>query len=313
MPADIAADVTSSSVTQQLRCGVIVMGRLKQPTVQTRRVVGQALSKLAAQLEQGMSQGFRTYLKAMARFHRYSSCNVLLIAMQQPTATRVAGYRTWQKLGRQVRQGERGIQIMAPVVHRMKTTEGADEEDDEDTEILSGFRPTHVFDVSQTEGRPLPEPSRVQGNAEEHLNRLEAWVVRQDIKLEYAPWLGPTEGMSTGGRILLYSRLDASQAFSVLVHELAHEMLHQQEKLPKTVRETEAEAVAFVVCEASGLESSTASSDYIQLYRGDKEMLLGSMKRIHRTAGEIIRGIGVGDGITLGSAVPPHEQVGVAA
>ena len=119
--------------------------------------------------------------------------------------------------------------------------------------------------------------------------------------------------MSTGGRILLHSKLDAGQAFSVLVHELAHELLHQKEKLPKTVRETEAEAVAFVVCEAVGLESSTASSDYIQLYRGDKEMLLASMKRIHRTAGEIIRGIGVGDGLADNAGGPQEAMMGVAA
>jgi len=288
---------------------VIVMGSFERPAAQTHRVVGLALSKLTGQLEMGMSESFKTYLTAMARFHRYSPCNVLLIAMQQPNATRVAGYRTWRKLGRQVRQSERGIQIMAPVAHRVR----AEDEDNKDTEIISGFRPTYVFDVSQTEGRPLPEPSRVQGNAEEHLNRLEAWVVRRGIKLEYAPWIGPAEGMSTGGRILLYSMLDASQAFSVLVHELAHEMLHQEEKLPKTVRETEAEAVAFVVCEAVGLDSGNSSSDYIALYRGGKEMLLGSMKRIHQTAGEIIRGIGVDDGRTVDVTEPLEAKVGVAA
>ena len=218
----------------------------------------------------------------------------------------MAGYRTWQKLGRQVRQGERGIQILAPVVHRTKTTERVDEEGD-DTEILSGFRPTYVFDVSQTEGKALPVPNRVRGDPGEYLNRLEAWVVRHRIKLEYAPWIGPAEGMSTGGRILLRSRLDAGQAFSVLVHELAHEMLHQDEELPKTVDETEAEAVAFVVCEAVGLESNTASSDYIQLYRGDKEMLLNSIKRIHRTAGEIIKGIEVGERQSMETEQPPRS------
>lgn len=308
---DTAAGATSSSATQQLRCRVIAMGRLKEATAQTHHVVGQALSKLAEQLEKGMSEGFRTYLRAMVRCHRYSPCNVLLIAMQQPNATRVAGYRTWQKLGRQVRQGERGIQILAPVVHRTKKIEPVDEEKDEDTETLSGFRPTYAFDVSQTEGKPLAEPDRVQGDPGEYLDRLEVWVVRQGIKLEYAPWIGLAEGMSTGGRILLHSKLDAAQAFSVLVHELAHEMLHQEEKLPKTVRETEGEAVAFAVCESVGLESSTASSDYIQLYRGDRETLLNSMKRIHRTAGEIIQAIGVGEGLADNTAGPREVKMGV--
>jgi len=80
------------------------MGRFERPTVQTHRVVGQALSKLAGRLEQEMSQSFGVYLTAMVGFHRYSPCNVLLIAMTKPDATRAAGYRTWQKLGRQGRQ-----------------------------------------------------------------------------------------------------------------------------------------------------------------------------------------------------------------
>ncbi len=112
------------------------MGGFERATAQTHRVVGLALSKLAGQLEQEMSRSFRAYLKAMAKFHRYSPCNVVLIAMAKPGATRVAGYRTWQRLGRQVRQGERGIQVLAPFVHRTKTTERADEEEGEDSNFL---------------------------------------------------------------------------------------------------------------------------------------------------------------------------------
>ena len=99
----------------------------------------------------------------------------------------------------------------------------------------------------------------------------------------------------------------------MLVHELAHEMLHQEEKSPKTVRETKAEAVAFVVCEATGLKSSTSSGEYIQLYRGDRETLLNSMKRIHRTAGEIMKGIGVGERGPAGAVHHSEPERALAA
>jgi len=106
----------------------------------------------------------------------------------------------------------------------------------------------------------------------------------------------------------------AQSVHSVLVHEAAHEPLHQSDEyLPKTVRKTEAEAVAFAVCEAVGLESSTASSDYIQLYCGDKEMLLDAMKRIHRTAGEATKEIGVGKKPLLGVEGPREAKMEMAA
>ena len=121
---------------------------------------------------------------------------------------------------------------------------------------------------------------------------MKALVAKQGIKLEYSNRIGPAEGASEGGRIILRTDLEPAAEFSVLVHEHAHERLHQgKEKDSKTVRETEAEAVAFAVCQAVGLDTNTASSDYIQLYDGKKETLLASLQRIKETAGEIIEAV----------------------
>jgi hypothetical protein len=108
----------------------------------------------------------------MVQFHRYSVANMFLIAAQRPTATQVAGYRSWQKLGRQVKQGEQGIATMAPVIYRKKTpandkNKGENEED----EILATFKTAHIFDVSQTEGKASPELAHVVGNPVEYLPR----------------------------------------------------------------------------------------------------------------------------------------------
>lgn len=259
---------------------------------QAQRFTHEALEKLSAALEAGASEELRRYLAVMARFHRYSFTNSLLIAMQRPDATHVAGYRAWQKLGRQVRKGERGITIFAPM--RIRAAEGGEGAGDEDAETLLRFKAVRVFDIAQTDGEPLPERTGTQGDPGPYLDRLTALVAARGIALAYSDDLGGADGTSSGGVIHLRSGLPPAEAFSVLVHELAHEMLHHvagAERPPKTVRETEAEAVAYVVSEAVGLETGTASSDYIHLYRGDKKTLADSLGRIHGAATAIIEGI----------------------
>ena len=248
-----------------------------------------AMEELISAVENGESQKLTAYLAMLGRFHRYSLGNVLLIASQRPGATRVAGYGTWQQLGRQVRRGEKAIRILAPVRIRRK---GSIESNADDEEEVIAFRRACVFDVSQTDGKPLPEFAKVLGDPGRALARLKGYVSGQGIRLEYSNRIGPAEGMSTGGGILLRADLEPAAEFSVLVHELAHQRLHQgEEKDSKTVRETEAEAVAFAVCQAVGLDTNTASSDYIQLYDGKKETLLASLQRIKETAGEIIEAL----------------------
>jgi len=260
-----------------------------------KSLVDGALNDLATALEQGKSQTLVEYLAAMAKFHRYSFGNVLLIAAQSPDARRVAGYRTWQQLGRQVKHGEKGILIFAPMFLKNRTDESSPETstgDEPDKQLR--FRVVHVFDVSQTEGEPLPEHATVNGNPAGLTDRLKQFAAESGIVVEYSANIGSAHGYSCGGQIVLRNDLSPAETFSTLAHELAHEFLHQGDgavRGSKTVRETEAEAVAFVVSHAIGLDTNTASSDYIQLYAGDKDTLSQSLDRIQRTASKILAAI----------------------
>ena len=155
-----------------------------------------------------------------------------------------------------------------------------------------GFRAVYVFDVSQTEGKELPELSaQVSGEVGDYRNRLTAFVAEQGITIEYQDSIAPALGVSYGGRIALLPGHSQADEFSTLVHELAHEMLHKAARratTTKTIRETEAEAVAFVVCTTIGLNNGRASADYIHLYNGDAAVLTESLEAIQKTAAGIL-------------------------
>lgn len=257
---------------------------------EARRRTDEALANLEEALAAGKSDALEAYLKMAARFHHYSFGNIMLIASQRPDATQVAGFRTWKKLGRYVRKGEKGIVIIAPML--IKNREATSGED----ESFLRFRAVYVFDVSQTDGEPLPELATVQGDPAAHTQRLKAFVAEKGISLEYAADLEGADGRSHGGRIQLLAGLSAAEEFSVLAHETAHELLHKdrspEARLPKVVRETEAEAVAFVVTHATGLDTGTAASDYIQLYQGSAETLAASLDRVQKAAAEILTFLG---------------------
>ena len=264
-----------------------------------QRLVQEATERLAAELKAGRSDALKRYLTAMGRFHRYSFTNMMLIQSQNPNATRVAGYHTWRDLGRSVRRGEKGIVIYAPVARRAKAQDlelplkFKDASADRPEPV--GFRAAYVFDVSQTEGQPLPEPSRTLGAPGPHLERLKEVVARRGIELVYfdaSELIMRADGYSTGGRIKLRPALDPAEEFSVLAHELAHEMLHHgpdRREFTRKVRETQAEAVAYVVSRAVGLETNRAASDYISLYNGDAKTLTESLEAVQRTSSEILR------------------------
>ena len=264
-------------------------------TVDVNKQIQAALDRLIADLEKGKSESLTAYLATMSRFHRYSWSNVLLILTQCPVATHVAGFRAWNRFNRFVRRGEKGIVILAPMVFHMameKTPfEGGTQYAPAQRRQAVRFKAVHVFDISQTEGEPLPEVPRITGEPAEHLEALRDHVQEEGIKLVYADDLGGAEGLSEGGCIRIRTGLPAAEEFSVLVHELAHEKLHRgqnRKSLAKRVRELEAEAVACVVCHAIGLEVGTASSDYIQLYGGSKDALTASLARVQGTASKII-------------------------
>ena len=263
-------------------------------TNEDKQLVTQALDALASAIERGESEQLKAYLATLARFHRYSVGNVLLIVLQRPNATRVAGVRAWNKLGRHVRQGEKGIRIMAPIDWRKKKDDKPDGKEGDETEELVRFRSVCVFDLAQTDGRPLGEFAQARGEPGEYTDRLMAFAAARGIKVEFSDALGSAHGLSSGGKVLVRKGLSPAEEFSVLAHELGHELLHKaEEEKPssRTVRETEAEAVAFVVCQAIGLEATNAAADYIHLYQGGKETLLESLQRIRQAAVEMVEAI----------------------
>src|SRR5579859_792131 len=206
-----------------------------------KKIAEEALNRLSAALEAGHSERLREYLAVMGRFHRYSWGNVLLIHSQRPDASRVAGFHAWHDLGRWVKKGEKGITIFAPVLVKHKEAAVASQETSKPDEPfrLAGFRTAYVFDVSQTEGRPLPEFAKTTGDTKEYGEKLKALVVKQGISVEYDASIAPVQGMSSGGRIRLMPGMAPAEEFSVLAHELAHEMLHHRQEaapLPKVVR-----------------------------------------------------------------------------
>jgi hypothetical protein len=249
------------------------------------QITSDALDTLAALLDEGHSDPLTALLKTMARFHKYSWHNVCLIASQCPTATRVAGFQTWRTLGRFVRKGEKGIAILAPIIGRRQA-----EADDTNARTVVGFRAAYVFDIAQTEGDPLPEPSDAAGDPGAHTIGLKRAILDRGITIESVDDLDGALGTSSGGCIRLLNGLSPATEFTTLVHEYAHELLHHVDDRPasRDTRELEAEAVAFVVGGAVGLDTANASRDYIQLYRGDREALARSLDRIQRAATTIL-------------------------
>ena len=259
----------------------------------------EAVDFLVAALESGHSEVLAAYLGAMAKFHTYSFGNIMLIARQKPDATNVAGLRTWNSLGRFVKRGEKGIFILAPMVGKRSTKDVATDEPSEDAttegqRTLYGFRAVYVFDVTQTEGKDLPALTEVNGDVSGYRERLFKFVESQSVEISFSERIAPAKGLSYGGKITLLSGMQPAEEFSTLVHEIAHEMLHRGDRrtlTTKQVRETEAEAVAFVVCQSVGLQNGTSSQDYIQLWHGDANLLRESLEAVQQTAAVILGGI----------------------
>lgn len=256
-----------------------------------KKLTTDAVDRLAALLDASHSDQLAAFLKAMARFHRYSFHNVCLIAFQRPTATRVAGFHAWRSLNRFVRKGEKGIVILAPIVTRRRSDDA-----EEDSKHIAGFRAAYVFDVAQTDGDPLPNVATASGDPGGGCTvLLRAAIIDRGIVLDDVDALDGALGTSSGGRIQIVKGLPPAEEFVVLVHEFAHELLHRAEDRPasRSTRELEAESVAFVVGEAVGLDVAGASTDYIHSYRGDRDGLLASLDRIRTAATTILSALEV--------------------
>jgi len=202
-------------------------------------------------------------MTAAARFHSYSFSNWMLMWMQAErrgmNVTRPAGYRAWQALDRQVRKGEKGLKIFAPMTRK----------DDDDNVMVFGFKLATVFDISQTDGEPLPDiglPVLLEGEGDTALRMAcEEMIADQGFTMEWAPLHGPNGTTNHGTNVVkIEESLSPAQATKTTIHELAHVLLHKGHAFDCRGRiEVEAESVAYVVCAAAGLDTSQYSVRYV--------------------------------------------------
>src|SRR4051795_11277974 len=238
------------------------------------------------------SDAFRAYLTAQARFHHYSWGNVLLILSQNPTATRVAGYRTWQSLDRQVKRGEKAIRIIAPAYYKKQER---DEQTGEDTERkVAFFRGASVFDVAQTDGAPLPEvavPILDSDAGDELYSRLEGVALTEGLRVTigHESFMRRPQMMGfyePDNRAIYLREAAQLQKTKTLAHELAHHFAEHNVSGPES--ETEAEAVSYVVLAHHGLDSGTRSFPYIATWSQDKAVLKAALATIQTVSTTII-------------------------
>ena len=237
----------------------------------------------------GNDEVFETYLRAQSMFHLYSPRNVALILMQDENATKVAGYTRWQDLGRQVQKGEKGLYIMAPRFWKEK-----DENGDETGRTVPSFWPVKVFDIRQTQGKPLPAMVNHLEESEDFLQAvIESYAVH-DITFEEKTVYGGAYGFAKQDRtIVLNSVSPHDTQASTAIHELAHVLMHMGDdcKLTSSIKELEAEAVAAVVMMHYGWDITANSAAYIANHMGDVSGFTNSMKRVQKTALVVIEGI----------------------
>jgi antirestriction protein ArdC len=239
------------------------------------------------------SAEFKEMLQFLGKFHNYSYQNSILIQLQKPDATYVAGYKQWQKkFNRHVKKGEKAISILAPFTYKKKITEekkvsGQLKEVEKEVKRMY-FRPVNVFDVSQTEGDPLPDLDiSVADDYSRLYSILAQYTEFKEIILTLKKLPEALKGYSRGGEIVLNKILNQTEKAGVLVHELGHELLHKDEssELSKEIKEMEAEAAAFVVMDHYGVDIK--SDKYLALYKESYD-LKQSLKRIDNLASEII-------------------------
>ena len=290
------------------------------------------LQQITAGIEQGIKELFESekymrYLSVMSRFHRYSVNNTMLIYMQKPDATLVAGYNKWKnQFERHVKRGEHGITIIAPTPFKKKIEEQKLDPDTkapildaegkavmEEREVeIPMFRPVKVFDVSQTDGKPLPElASTLSGNVQNYEAFMEALRRSAPVPLSVEPMAANMDGYFSPDRqrIAIRAGMSEVQTVSAAVHEIAHSKLHnyakaQEEavragdkeppkKKDRNTEEVEAESISYAVCQYYGIQTGENSFGYIANWSQGKDLpeLRASLETINKTAGELINDI----------------------
>jgi antirestriction protein ArdC len=241
------------------------------------------------------SAGWQAWIRTRAAFRRYSLHNTILIAMQRPDAIRVAGYRAWQKLGRQVLRGEKGISIFAPMTYKEKDCDG-----DQTDDVRTFFRVVHVFDVSQTAGDPLPEPPREPITGDSHtglLPRLEAYASGIGYSVAYEPTGSAAFGYcdEAAHRIVVVPDQPANARVRTLIHELAHALGVGYAEYGRETAEVIVESAATIACASAGLDTSGESVPYIAGWGdGTADTLREYAAKVDELAGELERACGIG-------------------
>ena len=294
----------------------------KQPIKeQIKKLTDQIEAGIKALFQSGDLEKYQAYLHTMSHFHHYSVNNQMLIFSQCPHATLVAGYQKWQnQFSRHVLRGEKGISILAPTPYKIKVEK---EKLDPDTKLplldadgntiteekevqIPMFRPVKVFDVSQTDGKPLPE--RVQspvaeltGNVEHYEAFMEALRRVSPVPIEMKPLSNDLDGFFSPSKqsITLRDGMSEVQTVCAAVHEIAHSKLHDYAKQPNSqpkdsnTEEIEAESIAYTVCAYFGIETSANSFGYVATWSKDKDLkaFKDSLDTIRKTSSELISGV----------------------
>ena len=269
--------------------------------VKTRRI-----DEVLKQLKDGVegiqdSYQFRLFLTTMSKFHDYSIGNQILIMLQKPEAVRVAGFNTWKDLGRWVMKGEKGIAIMAPMMPpKLKPEKREQGEAEAETETEPRpvfFKVVYIFDVSQTEGKPLPEfeVPVLAGEANEELFTDLLIHMRQrgvSVDFESKPSLNPgVKGFYSQAGIWVRPEEPGAQQLKTLLHEIAHYYSEGVFRIPRQDAETIAESAAFVVGTHFGFDTGVRSFPYVALWAKDKKVLESNLGAIRRVSTTIIEAL----------------------
>ncbi len=303
----------------------------------------QQVREITDKLEQGIkelfeSERFKEYLRTMSKFYNYSFNNTLLIAMQKPEATYVAGYTSWQRnFDRQVMKGEKGIKILAPAPYKaqeerekidpltQKPVIGADGKTVTETvEVLRpAFKVVSVFDVSQTGGKELPDilVDELKGTVENYEAFFDALKQESPVPVSFEDIPGSAKGFFSPveSRIAIQEGMSEIQTVKTAIHEIAHAKLHAfkpdekaapEDKKDRHTKEVEAESVAYTVCQRYGIETSDYSFGYIAGWSSGKETkeLKSSLDTIRKTAAEMIEGIDAKLKVLLAEKAQSVEQ-----
>lgn len=313
-PAELTDDANSLKWTQTM----VAEEQFYQDSSNAEETKQKKLDEIMEGLERGVndilsSENYKKYLKFLSSFHQYSLNNTILIYKQKPNASLVAGYRKWQTMGRQVKKGEKGIRILAPIPVKVKaervkrdpiTKEIIKSEDgepikEEAESTIPKFKISTVFDIEQTDGEPIPqiEVFDLTGHVKEFFTFMDAVMKISPVSIRYDEIKSGAKGYYhlEQNEIVIRRGMSESQTMKTAIHECAHAILHNRDKMQegnkdRQTKEVEAESVAYIVCNYFGLDTSDYSFPYIATWGSGREMkeLKDSLNLIKQTAGTFI-------------------------